>query len=404
MKRIPIQQIGYTSEWFLAKFMQALKDPGIVEKFILTGIAGREKNEDDVRVRLLKIKEGCKSGSGYASRNSAAMEDSATTILELLEKGTLNYYNVNGSSHIRKLDRGETSLLYVSSTNPTHINYLEDGATKGYQLLCEKPLVTLLDCMGMASRSELGRLEALVINRGDTTMIDSEHYSYKRAAKIFYSQLYDILKDSKIVSVKAELAEPDNPDKERNKSILSLKSQTGILTDTGVHLLSFVSSLGAQASPIPETVRYGVFPGYDVETSVEANYTLSPQTNQARRCFDDSATMQISIEKFSENTKRETKKSKRILFKLTDDSEVELDLDKGTVIKKIDGKKIREYTTIDPSSNEYIPILEETYRAITDKNFVPRTDFKNSIRTLNAVFQTYNCAPIKSNTSLPYQC
>ena len=228
-----------------------------------------------------------------------------------------------------------------------------------------------------------------------SVLMDAEHYSYKKAALTFYENLDFLLENGKrkIKQVHGEIKEFDSPDFGRTKDILNLGSETGILTDTGVHLLAFISNLGARATPT--SAKYDRFKGYDVETSFRGEYAITGNN----RVFAKNATFAIDIAKFTDLfINPELGESKLIRFTLDDDTEIIVDFSNG-IVKKGGIECTFRYSI---SNNEYTNIFGHFFESLNNKT-LPLTRFSRSIKTLDSIYQTYNLFPLKENSEERYR-
>ncbi len=398
-------QIGHDSEWFHAKAFPALQSGKIRKKIKLEGVCGIYSTPEDA-IEHLKERKGNKiaqaTAKNYGARNIEAETKSIDDMIELIETGKLTYHHVNGDFSLPlKAHEGKNKVVYICSMNRTHYGYLKDAVSHGAHVILEKPAVVVMDEKGNADDFQLKELEEVVKSCPESQrMIDAEHYAHKEASTIFYSKLEDILGKEKIEKIECTLYEPDKTDKPRNVNLLNKKSRTGLLTDTGVHLLSFVSNLGGTATPIPETIKYGIHPKYEVETSVNAKYTIE---NNQGEYFAEGATVSLDLEKFSEERKNPTaqKTEKKVIFTLTDKSQVVIDLLTNTVIKINSNGKARNFKLgkkYDP--NEYMNVMQDAYETITGKKAKARSDLRDSVRTMRAIYETYKIAPITDNTNI----
>jgi len=398
-------QIGHDSEWFHAKAFPALQSRKIKKKIRLEGVGGIYSTAEDA-VEHLRERRGNKiaqaTAQNYGARNIEAETKSIDDMIELIETGKLAYHHVNGDFSLPlKAHEGQNKVVYICSMNRTHYGYLKDAVAHGAHVILEKPAVVVMDENGNADDFQLKELEEAIKSCPDSQrLIDAEHYAHKKASTIFYSKLEDILGKEKIEKIECTLYEPDQADKPRNVNLLNKKSRTGLLTDTGVHLLSFVSNLGGNAKPIPETIKYGMHPKYEVETSVNAKYIIEKDHGEY---FAEGATVSLDLEKFSKERKNPTAQQteKKVIFTLTDKSRVVIDLLANTVVKIDKNGKTRDFKLGRKyDSNEYMNVMEDAYRAITEKSYKPRSDLRDSVRTMKAIYETYKFAPITNKKNI----
>lgn len=402
-----LAEVAFSSEWFLAKMFHALEESEIRELFELKTIAGRQPDKEAAIRRMLELrseKENENVHMDYARRNGSAEIQSLSSLEAMLRGNKLDYFVVDertGTIDDKIFDNCDG--IYISTNNATHAKLILQAAERGIPVLCEKPLCVLLDENLRATDSQLVEIRSLV-NR-NIVLLDAEHYSYKAAAQNFYRNIENILHGREIVKIKGEIIECDSPSKGRNLKLLSKKSRTGLLTDTGVHPLSFVANLGYYA--VPEDAEYGIFEGIDVEagkrvayeaeTSCKATYVLHPDKTSQKRVIRDGAKFELEVEKFGQY--RRLGKSKKLVLTLSDNSTLTLDFDdkEGKICEDANGIIIphRPITPVNPS--EYINILQEFNRAIDNPSYHALTDFRNSIRTLQSIYETYKLRQITEN-------
>lgn len=402
MKTIDMIQVGYDSEWFLSKAFQSLIDPRIQEQINLAGICGIQDDTNRAIISLKERKAKKDLVRNYGARNLSAEIKSIDTIIERLQNGTLEYHHVNGDFSLPlKAHEKEERIVYICSKNYMHLGYFKDAIAHGAHVILEKPAIVLMNEEGESDDSQLKELEEIIQNCPDSIkLIDAEHYAHKKASTIFYSKIEKILRGQKIAKINGTLYEPDQADKPRNLNLFNRSpSRTGLLTDTGVHLLSFVSNLGASASPLNGKIRYGVHPAYKVETSVTAEYLIINDTKRSseRKYFAEGATISLDLEKFSKERKgikpAQTKK-KRVVFTLEDSSKVVLNLVTNRVFKVNAGGRIEKFEINNYDSNEYIKIMQDAYNTITGKQKKARTELRDSLKTMKTIYETYRLAPI----------
>lgn len=396
-------QISPKSEWALARFFHALRDKDISEKFQLTAMCAREKTRDDLFGAFLKSVNGrvdLLCNPKFRAGNRKQEIESLLWLLDLLVKNKADYCPVNGNQTLPEDAYDKCDVIAIHSKNTCHLGYLQDAVAHSKNLrgiICEKPLVTIMDTRGEASRDNLEKLLDLTGVSDGLVLMDAEHYSYKQAALIFYQNLPKILGGARIKRVEGCIKEKDDPEFGRTRDILNLQNETGILTDTGVHLLAFISNLGGKA--IPKYARYGIYPTYDVETFAEAEYEIQGDS----RYFSRDATARFTVAKFIDKFKTpEHEESKLIKFVLDDNSEVIVDFKKGSVRKKQRGIE-QEYTSSQAlSSNEYVNVLNHLHNAI-ETSREPMTCFRNSITSLESAYLTYKDFPIAQHAGGVYE-
>lgn len=408
MKTIDMIQIGYNSEWFLGKAYQALKERKIERRINLVSVCGVEDTKEDAINNLQDRKAKNKKIKAYGARNLSAEMKSINMMTKRLKNRTLDYHHVNGDFSLPlRAHEGGNRIVYICSTNRTHVGYLEDAVKHGAHVILEKPAIVVMDENGDADDSQLRELENIVKKcPTNLKLIDAEHYAHKEASEIFYSKLEEILASQQIKKVECTLYEPDQSDKERNVYLLNRKSRTGLLTDTGVHLLSFVSNLGASAHPIKERVKYGMHARYNVETSVNAEYRIKNDEKKRigeKSYFTPDATISLDLEKFSKERKErnvpETKKT--VVFTLTDDTEVVVDLLRNTVVKRKDREEDVSYKLNRKyNKNEYVNVMQDAHATISGKQPRARSELRDSLKTMRAIYETYLLTPITNEENI----
>lgn len=403
-------QVGYDSEWFLSKAFPALNDKRIKEKINLVGICGIEDNTTRAIVNLKERKAQRELVKDYGARNILAEVASIDKMIEGLQKEALEYHHVNGDFSLPlEAHKREDRIVYICSKNFMHIGYLKDAVEHGAHIILEKPAIVLLNESGEADNVQLKELEEVIASCPESQkLIDAEHYAHKKAATIFYSKLEEILEGQKIKKVEGVLYEPDQTDKPRNLNLLNRSpSRTGLLTDTGVHLLSFIANLGASAKPIADKIKYGLHEAYNVETSVNAEYTITndeKKRNNERDFFTDDAKISLNLEKFSgkrRGIKPAKRTKKRVVLKLEDESTVVINLHKNKVWK-ISKEGARKTYELDKEydSNEYINVMNDAYDTITEARPKARSDLRDTVKTMRAIYETYKLAPITDKINI----
>lgn len=429
MNSIRLTEIAYSSEWFLAKLYPALKHEEIKNLFELVSVGGRQKNIQAVLKRIeeiKKLKEKERVGeSDYAKRNNSAETQSLDSIETRLRENTLDYFPFESQEEdvILPTEMFEKSdAIYICTNNATHASIIEIARKMRKPILCEKPLCVLLglrENKGKADRTQLSLLEKMAQNLyGDEVIVDAEHYSYKPSSMNFYQNIEKLLHGRQIVEIHGEIIEHDSPAKDRVIKLLNQESRTGLLTDTGVHLLSFVSNLGYLSKPI--AAEHGMFNGicketcqkisYNVETATKATYELSADEETKNEYIRNGAKFHLTVEKFGQYSGMV--KSKKIDLTLSDGSTLTIDFDNktGNLSENRDspdglvGTIISHPLTPGISSSEYVNILKEFEKTIRNPNQRALTDFRNSLRTMKAIYETYTTTPIidKNNITLKY--
>lgn len=441
---IKFKQFGYTAEWALAKFFPALFDYGLLDKFDPVAICGREADKNQVRSRLLNEKTKrinvLHNGKDWRMENTIKELESCLNLYLKLGNGW-NYENtatgLNGSG--ADYDAG-----IIHTANIHHIVQLKTLMERGKHILCEKPLIVVTDDKHKADRSQLDKLELLVEKYGtNLILMDAEHYSAKKATITFYERLGDMIANYGLISkIEGYALEKDDPSKDRTRKLLSQDNRTGLLLDMGVHLFGIISNIEGKIGAI-DHAKYGVYPGnetipsYDTETAVNTAFDIKGNH------FGNSAVGEFTFVKFSDRLKdhyvrilkerigdelalspegkiAEDYKKIKITFEngQTENHEngnldnsdqngkttekttvVTIDFRKGTVT---DNHNKEWYSYSNPSSEEYVNILNDFYLAI-QRHQQPRTNFEHSIQNLEAIYRVYRDFPFQNNQCGVYQ-
>jgi predicted dehydrogenase len=435
---IKFKQYGYTAEWALAKFFPALFDYGLLEKFDPVAICGREADKNQVRSRLLEeeIKRINALGEDRSWRKRNTIKETESCLNLYLKLGNgWNYEDITTGSNGSGADY-DAGIIHTA--NIFHIILLKTLMENGKHILCEKPLVVVTNDKHQADRSKLDELEQLVKNHGtDLILMDAEHYSAKRATITFYERVGDMIaKYGHISKIEGYTIEKDDPSKDRTRKLLSLNNRTGLLLDMGVHLFGIISNIEGKIGAI-DHAEYGVYPGkgnissYDTETAVNTAFNIKGNH------FVNSAVGEFTFVKFSDQLKdyyvnilkerigdelaispegkiAEDYKKIKITFEKGQNGDckngnhensnqngkptvVTIDFRKGTVTDDhISNKDTIWYSTSNPSSEEYVNILNDFYLAI-QRHQQPRTNFEHSIQNLDAIFRVYRDFPFRNN-------
>ncbi len=358
-------------------------------QFELSCICGRENSKDEAFSRLeQEIKKNVDT-IAEPRRNGQRREEieSALMLLQSFYSGGLTYYPINGNLSLPEEVYERSDALVIQSYNRIHLPLLRDAILHRKHALCEKPLVPLLDPTGQPEDSSLHQLEALVqAAPSGIILMDSEHYSYKRASLLFYELLEDLLRGRKISRVEGCLKEIDNPSYSRTRDILSPANGTGLLLDTGIHLLSFITCLGGDINEASS--EYAAYPGYFVDTYNTVRFRIRGG------CFSDDARGKITVAKFIDRMRQpEHKEQKYLRFFLEDKSEIKVNFLQEEVVKRnprgsgCDDKVISSFR-YPISDNEYVNILSHFQESIRLQK-TPRTSAEISIKTLRAISQIY---------------
>lgn len=377
-------QIACDSEWAIKRFFGAIRDKRLQKLFQLVAVCGIQK---DAKEAIESLEKGI-IGNGSPEE----MKENARFLRQKLLSEEFLYFHVNGDCSLpEELYEKGPEIVVIHSKNTTHLGYITDGIKHKKNVLCEKPLVPVLDENGNPTEKYLKELEKIVeTTNGGLVLMDAEHYSQKKASIIFYENLEDILKDEnnktrKIKSIEGSLIEIDNPYKWRTLAVLSIENQTGLLGDTMVHMLSFISNLRGRAIPVYR--EYDKFEDkkvkYDVDTYNQVEYKIE---NAGRNFFTEEAKASLTVAKFADKAGKEDKKE--IKFVLDDNSKIVLDFKTGSVTKTKNSKTKSYSEKSIISSNEYINVLNHFYNSLSTGQ-KPLTSFDNSLLTLRAIYNTY---------------
>jgi len=370
-----VAQIACKSEWALARFFDAIFY-SLSDRFELTTICdvehepygainGAIKNRiEDIRLNAWRSEQRLKEIKSLAD------------ILCSLGQKEIDYKQVNGNCTLPKEVYDNCDMVVIHSPNTTHLNYAEDALNHGKNVVCEKPLCSLLRDK---DRGNLNKLEELVNQAEEKKLqfLDAEHYSYKKQSMIFYDKAEELIKDGWTVTrVSGEIAEIDNPELERTKSVLSKKNGTGLLLDTGVHLMSFMSSLGAEYENAK--AKFG-YKGYDVDTFCDFGFNLTG------RRFNRRAELRVVkfIDKLSDRKEYEdsngnVKESKYIEFIFSRNGET------ATLKANWTGKKVEfngQELQGDYHENECVNFFNHIDKC--------RTSARNSLKNLKVISELY---------------
>ncbi|MHA2023710.1 MAG: hypothetical protein ACTSWQ_08630, partial [Candidatus Thorarchaeota archaeon] len=222
-------------------------------------------------------------------------------------------------------------------------------------------------------------------------VMDAEHYSSKPASKVFLDYVTQMVDDyGPIVQIRGYLEEKDNPSKRRTNELLHNGNQTGVLLDTGCHILSLVAAIGGEFATV-ERANYGKYPGYDVETSAHAEFGISGEY------FAESAQMSVDVAKFIDKYAEPKDDERKLMeFQFEDGTLVTVNFKTGEVADT-NGVKWHENPLTPYSPVEYVNVLTEFHDCIMDGS-QPRTSLANSIKVLDAIFQTHDKYRLEDHT------
>ncbi len=398
--RLILGQVAYDSEWALAKFFKALENPTIKEIIGLEAICGITADKIEAIRSLTKgITDRLElmQNGGFirgSSRNDET--DSALKLTIALASGAIDYYQVRGNDTLpRKLYGNGIGAVVIHSINPSHLGYTFDAGDHGRHVLCEKPIIPVLDRRGMPTSRNIDLLKKYLAEHPDLIFMDAEHYSHKRAPITFYEDIEKLLGARKIKSVEGRVFEVDDPNFSRTKNILRPVNETGLMGDVMCHLLAFISNIGAKATPLTREYQAYTDPTkgieYLVDTYDKVRFKIE---NLGGTYFTKNAEALFEIGKFVDKAVEEGKKDEKyIKFILDDDSTIKLELGGQNRVLIADSKGEQEYrSNRPPALCEYVNILSSFHAAINNKR-QPRTCFANSIKTVEAIFQAYSLEP-----------
>lgn len=298
--------------------------------------------------------------------------------------GKVKYLPVNENLTLSQEVYEHIDGVAIFSSNGTHWGYLRDALNHGKQVLCEKPLVSLLDNAGQPDDCQLRKLETILRDADPKlTVMDSEHYSYKRASLLFYEHQQEILRGRKIKSVEGCLKEIDDPQHERTRAVLSPANGTGLLLDTGIHLQAFMTYLGGEVEVVKS--EYGVYPGYSVDTYDAVDFKINGGA------FSKDAVGNFVLAKFIDQLEPpEEKESKYLKLFLEDDTEIEINFKDNKVVERNPPQEAidRSFFRYPLHQKEYVNVLGHFYESIKLQQ-PPRTNANDSLKTLQALFQMY---------------
>jgi predicted dehydrogenase len=405
--KLHIAQVAHDSEWALAKFFKALRYPGIEEIIQLDAICGVNPGKIEAIKALtngITNRLGLIQNGNFNRGDNRLHETESALFLTIgLASEEIAYYPVRGNNSLpQNLYANGIKAVVIHSVNPSHWGYIIDAANHGRHVLCEKPVVPVLDETAEPTMVYLEKLKACLENHPELVFMDAEHYSHKQAPITFYENLETLLKNRKIKSIEGQVLEKDDPNFPRTRSIISPRNKTGLMGDVMCHLLAFVSNLGARATPIRREFDSYSDPSrgieYIVDTYDQVDFQLE---NLNREHFTNRASANFKIGKFIDLSIEPTADKKYIKFTLEDDSTITLELGGENRVLLSDHKGEREYQAPRrPNPCEYVNILRGFYAAIHNGD-QPRTYFGNSIKSLEAIHQAY-CLDAKDNRQVAF--
>ncbi|HRZ86028.1 MAG TPA: Gfo/Idh/MocA family oxidoreductase [Candidatus Paceibacterota bacterium] len=444
-EKLNISQVGYKSEWALAKFFDAyFNDNEIKGKFNLKYICGRQRK----KIAIDQLMDGLEGKLEILFENPTWRAGNRKKEVKSII-GIIRRLNNNGFKYSQTIENKEECKKYsleekvydksdaiiVQSANLAHLDYINDAISHEKSVLCEKPLIPVIE-NGKPTKKYINELKKIA-NKNERKdkdikiLMDAEHYSYKKSSLAFYENLDEILtgKDGeklKIKEIVGEGIEIDDPSHWRTQEILNFeKSGSGLMGDTLCHFLAFVSNLGGKA--IAKNREYDMYEGekegkrikYNADTYDHVVFNVQNRKNKVensiaidskRDYFTEECTANFTVAKFIDKTNRninkenhEKKESKFIKFLLNDGSEVIVDFITGEVTKNTIKQDQKSYKAKEgTSNNEYVNILNRFYDSIkTGKR--PITDFKNSIETMNSIYEAYNLPEEQNKRISVYQ-
>lgn len=406
--KLKVAQVAHDSEWALAKFFKALSNPTIEEIIELEAICGITADKiEAIRALTNGITNRLgliQNGNFNRGDNRKVETESALKLTIALASGEIDYYQVRGNDTLpRKLYSNGIGAVVIHSINPSHLGYIFDAGDHNRHVLCEKPIIPVLDRRAMPTSRNLDLLKKYLAEHPDLVFMDAEHYSHKRASITFYENIEKLLGTRKIKAVEGRVFEVDDPEFTRTKNILRPINETGLMGDVMCHLLAFISNTGARATPLTREYHSYVDPSKGIEYLVDTyNKVRFKIDNLESSYFTKDAEARFEIGKFVDKAVEEGKKDEKyIKFILDDDSAIKLELggQNRVLIQGSTGEQ--EYRSDRPPSLcEYVNILSSFHAAINNKR-QPRTCFANSIKTIEAIFQAYSLDP-KDNKEVQF--
>lgn len=389
-------QVAYKSAWAIDTFFAALSNEHIAENFELSAVSGLEK---DLGAAVFSLEEAIDYREAQLPYQPDKRKDrirgqikTARGLLDDLIKKKVRYVSSNELKELGEEIRNIADAIVIHSVNPSHLEQINFGREHQLHVICEKPLVPILDKNGKSSREELDELSWIVNSGNPALLVDAEHYAYKPSSMMFYKNVMDLI-TSPIKRVVGEIMEIDHPNYRRTTQVLSRDNRTGLVTDTMGHLVSFITNLGAEI--VPTDVKFASYPGYNVETYADAKYRVKALNNR----FTKDATAELKVAKFIDRFKElrdvETKFI-RFEFEKTDavgnPDYVQVNLNNGGIFVKKNGVEIYVKDEVPANPNEYVNLLTRVNYAIRngDHSAVP-TNARNSLTTLDAMVKTYEC-------------
>lgn len=386
-RRLKIGQIACSSEWALTKFFESLRTEEINEKYSLEFIAGIEPTEREAVRTLL---EGMaqkfqlmENNPNFRGGQFLKIINNSTNLLTRLNNGEIAYIHVNGDNSLPEELHEGLDAIVIHSSNLSHLGYVEDAAKHGTHVICEKPLVPVLDSKGNSDWSYFNRLKK-VTNEADVHLINAEHYSVKPSSCYFYNQFKKLVGGRKIVGIEGALLELDDPKLPRTKDILSLRNQTGLMGDTMCHLAAFVSNLGGVLIPVDrEFAKYSEF---DVDTYNNVKYEIEDTAGN----FGSGARAKFVIGKFIDKfVDPMDEESKYMNFELDDCSNIRIDFRSGEF-------RVDDFVLANGAnpfhSNEYVNLLNSFYSKVHGED-VLMTSFESSLNTIESTLRAYELPP-----------
>ena len=406
--KLKVAQVAHDSEWALAKFFKALRNPTIEEIIELRAICGINADKIAAIGSLTKgitdRLELIQNGGLTRGANRMDETESSRQLTIALASGAIEYYQVRGDDTLpRELYADGIGAVVIHSINPSHLGYILDAAEHGRHVLCEKPIIPVLDRRAKPTSRNLDILKKYLSDHPDLVLMDAEHYSHKRAPITFYENIERLLGKRKIKSVEGRVFEVDDPNFARTKNILRPVNETGLMGDVMCHLLAFVSNIGARATPLTREHDAYAYPSKGIEYLVDTyNKVRFKIENLESSYFSADAEARFEIGKFVDKAVEEGKRDEKyIKFILDDDSTIKLELGGQNRVLIRDGKGEREYLSDRTVPLcEYVNVLSSFHAAINNKQ-QPRTCFANSIKTIEAIFQAYSLDP-KDNVKIAF--
>ncbi len=370
---VKLLHISCTSEWAQSRFLQVLFNDF---RFKLENTSDIVRGMNHLQELMSKSETGRK-------------------LWQKIESEETRYFPLSamGGNGLPYQAYKNVDALVIHCLNGSHLYYIEKAIMNGKDVICEKPLVPIMDSVGNADCSELDRLVELTLHgeKNGLILMDAEHYSAKKVSRILFDRIDELVeKYGKITKITGELKEKDNPLSPRTQRVLSLDNRTGLLEDTGVHLLSVITNLESRVEKVNE-VCYDTYSKYDVETYASVRLSVAPT-----KLFSDSAEFSFTLAKFVDKMIDPQSESKYLEFTLEkEDKDTQESIETKLRVDFLEQKiylmgknNFKEEITSkkEHSELEYVNILNDFYQAYTSGASL-RTNFSKSIITLEGLYK-----------------